>query len=285
MTDADYTWFLERKKNPYTLLHLEHDGAALTEKEIRSAFRKRALVLHPDKNKSVNAQEEFREISTAYKIMITPHLKSKYLEYHNSIVNKEKEYKEQDEKQRKLKEELLLAERLSSSEATNKQEYFKRVSELKQESIKLRRQKQDALNVVTRKRTKIQNKKQVNKSVKLKWKNKPQLFELITDDVISKLMSIFGEVEKVEMSKSNGLKDNYHYATVTFHTFTSCCLSQLHDYSTTGDYWDSIGLRKIASLLRSCKLLETGFNDEKPIEVEVLSTDSFIGLTLLRMAK
>ena len=46
--------------------------------EIKSAFRKRAMQWHPDRNKSPNAAAQFRELSEAYQTLINPSTRFQY---------------------------------------------------------------------------------------------------------------------------------------------------------------------------------------------------------------
>ena len=51
----------------YTLLGVD---ANATPKEIKSAYRKQALKLHPDVNKSADAAVRFNEVKQAYNVLI-----------------------------------------------------------------------------------------------------------------------------------------------------------------------------------------------------------------------
>ena len=53
-------------KDSYKVLGLSK-GA--TEDEVKKAYRKLALKYHPDKNKSANAEERFKEIAEAYDVL------------------------------------------------------------------------------------------------------------------------------------------------------------------------------------------------------------------------
>lgn len=51
------------------------------EKEIKKAYRKLALKYHPDRNKSKDAEEKFKEISTAYAVLSNPEKRKVYDQY------------------------------------------------------------------------------------------------------------------------------------------------------------------------------------------------------------
>jgi molecular chaperone DnaJ len=49
-----------------------------SEEEIRKAFRKKAMQYHPDRNKSPDAEEKFKEINEAYHVLSDPKKKAQY---------------------------------------------------------------------------------------------------------------------------------------------------------------------------------------------------------------
>ena len=51
---------------------------AATDDEIKKAFRKQARKLHPDVNKSPNAEEEFKELNEAYDVLSDPNKRAYY---------------------------------------------------------------------------------------------------------------------------------------------------------------------------------------------------------------
>ncbi len=52
-----------------------------TEAEIKAAYRKQALKWHPDRNKSSEASEKFKEINKAYEVLADPKKKEMYDQY------------------------------------------------------------------------------------------------------------------------------------------------------------------------------------------------------------
>ena len=63
------------KKDFYEVLGV-NKGAS--QADIKSAYRKLALKYHPDKNKSADAEEKFKEISEAYEILSDPLKREEY---------------------------------------------------------------------------------------------------------------------------------------------------------------------------------------------------------------
>lgn len=53
-------------------------GKTASKEEIKSAYRKKALEWHPDRNKSSDAEEKFKEINEAYEILSNDQKKSAY---------------------------------------------------------------------------------------------------------------------------------------------------------------------------------------------------------------
>ena len=53
-------------------------SSTATTKEIKSAYRKRALKLHPDVNKAPDAAEKFNEVKQAYNVLVDPKLREAY---------------------------------------------------------------------------------------------------------------------------------------------------------------------------------------------------------------
>ena len=52
-----------------------------SESEIINAFRKKAMQLHPDKNKAADAEQKFKEINKAYEVLSDQNKKAKYEQF------------------------------------------------------------------------------------------------------------------------------------------------------------------------------------------------------------
>ena len=62
-------------KDLYEVLGVSRNA---TDDEIKKAFRKQARKLHPDVNKSANAEEEFKELNEAYDVLSDPNKRAYY---------------------------------------------------------------------------------------------------------------------------------------------------------------------------------------------------------------
>ena len=66
------------KRDYYEVLGVQK---STTKDEIKSAYRKLALKYHPDRNKSPEAEEKFKEISEAYAVLSDPEKRKRYDAY------------------------------------------------------------------------------------------------------------------------------------------------------------------------------------------------------------
>lgn len=69
------------KRDYYEVLGVEKSASA---DDLKKAFRKLALKFHPDKNKSKEAEEKFKEISEAYNVLSDPQKRQAYDQFGHS---------------------------------------------------------------------------------------------------------------------------------------------------------------------------------------------------------
>lgn len=72
------------KKDFYEVLGVKKDA---TETEIKKAYRKLALEYHPDRNKTKEAEEKFKEINEAYEVLSDPQKKQAYDQFGHNAFN------------------------------------------------------------------------------------------------------------------------------------------------------------------------------------------------------
>ncbi len=63
------------KRDYYEILEV---GKSASEEDIRKAFRKKAMEFHPDRNKSNDASERFKEVNEAYQVLSDPDRRGRY---------------------------------------------------------------------------------------------------------------------------------------------------------------------------------------------------------------
>jgi len=70
----------------YDLLGVPTDADDTT---LKSAYRKKAMMYHPDKNSSADAEEKFKEISKAYHVLSDSNLRAVYDKVGDNKMDKE----------------------------------------------------------------------------------------------------------------------------------------------------------------------------------------------------
>jgi len=69
---------MSTKRDYYEVLNVDRNA---TKEEIKGNYRKLALQYHPDRNKSSDAEEKFKEISEAYAVLSDDDKRKKYDKY------------------------------------------------------------------------------------------------------------------------------------------------------------------------------------------------------------
>eukprot|EP01088_Endostelium_zonatum_P015420 TRINITY_DN3777_c0_g1_i1.p1 TRINITY_DN3777_c0_g1~~TRINITY_DN3777_c0_g1_i1.p1 ORF type:complete len:239 (+),score=72.05 TRINITY_DN3777_c0_g1_i1:43-717(+) len=71
-TPAKKKYNFTAEDEPYTVLKIEHLKYAATDKEIKDAYRKLALIYHPDKQENQGSDEKFKAIQKANDFLLDP---------------------------------------------------------------------------------------------------------------------------------------------------------------------------------------------------------------------
>ena len=69
---------MAKGKNYYEILGITKDAS---EEQVRKAFRGLAMEWHPDRNRSADSEERFKEINEAYQVLIDPQKRQMYDQY------------------------------------------------------------------------------------------------------------------------------------------------------------------------------------------------------------
>lgn len=72
------------KRDFYDILGVSKNASS---EEIKKAYRKQALLWHPDRNKSTEASEKFKEINEAYEVLGNPQKKQTYDQFGHAAFN------------------------------------------------------------------------------------------------------------------------------------------------------------------------------------------------------
>jgi DnaJ family protein C protein 17 len=123
--------------DPYAVLGLA--PGMLSDAEIKKAYRKKALVLHPDKRKDSErdiAQKEFDALQKAYDVLLDPQARKALEDLAKARAATRARFDAQDSKRRKLREDLERRERAAERGETEEEEAKER---LRVELLRLRR--------------------------------------------------------------------------------------------------------------------------------------------------
>ena len=150
-TDDALKHFMNSNDDPYVLLDLPN-GSASTEKDIRSAWKKTALIYHPDKLRAkdknldeATANQQYILRQEAYGILSEPHLRE---QYDNALRAKEQK-RLRDEavtgERRRMKDELERRENAGKRKRTEEDEYEREVERLRQDGRRRRMERAEKL--------------------------------------------------------------------------------------------------------------------------------------------
>jgi len=265
--------------NPYTILGLTY---GVKDADISKAYKKYALLYHPDKQKKALSPKEkeviskkFHDLTEAKSFLLdSEHTekRKKYDLFLKSKLHRKKEDEERDRsmnaKRKKLREELLKKEQeakrpKSTIIPTTKQSTKDKISNLQKQGKRLREEytyEQEKQNNIQEKISKQNLKEKLQqRQIKLKWNSKSVIDPLDRKISITNLLKDFGTISNVDLKK-----DKYNIALVTFENVSSCkdCVEHfLHDDCIRASY---IGKQKYARHSSDRKALNT--NDKESLQ-------------------
>ncbi len=82
---------MPEKKDYYEVLGVSKEAS---EKEIKTAYRKLAMLHHPDRSDAPEAEEKFKELSEAYAVLSDPDKRQKYDQFGHAGINSQ--YSQED---------------------------------------------------------------------------------------------------------------------------------------------------------------------------------------------
>lgn len=294
----------------YEYLDLEPNADVKT---IRKQYRQKALIYHPDKNLSPEAGDKFHLLSIIYEVLSNEELRQTYDKIRQYKKAKQQKFNELDEQTRKFKDQLLKAEtrnkRPQSYGELNKEQELEK---LKEQGLKRRRKLEASRFKITDQSQGIYKSygdipitQYVNlfdepfesHKVIVKWKHRPELDDLFNLDILSDIMTVFGPVLNIKEIPNS--EDKYKAAIVQFQTYENVDRAINHNYKKSASLWDGTPYRKLASLLRDCKLCDDfdqhvssedaevlkSFQKRKGLDVNLLTDNNQVNKFIIKLIK
>ncbi|KAL7861810.1 hypothetical protein SRHO_G00132510 [Serrasalmus rhombeus] len=275
----------------YALLGVE--GTA-TEKEIKKAYRQKALTCHPDKNPdNPKAAELFHQLSQALEVLTDAAARAAYDKVRAAKKQAEERTQRLDDKRKKIKLDLEARERQAEAEV-QKAEEFKISRTLEEEITRLReegsRQLQEEQRLIReqiqRERegrlhihsdTPEQGNRNTTPKLKLKWKCKKEdnTNGGYSEEFLQRLLQKYGDVLNVVMSsKKKGS------AVVEFETVRAAELACKNESGLTGNPLKIVWLEGRPESVAATAPNHTSFT---PSQNSLSSERDYESLVLMRM--
>ncbi|CCH44102.1 Chaperone protein [Wickerhamomyces ciferrii] len=307
MVSKDIEYLKEKNFDIYKLLEIPNDAQDVT---IRKAYRKQALIYHPDKNHSEDAVDKFHAISISLKVLIDQQLRN---EYDNWLQSKQLEALRSlklDSSRKQMKDELEKAEneaiQQQQSQSGNKRWSSRTVNQssntfgvhleaLRQEGTQKRRELEhefrskfnnDDNENLAKPRKIYKLELNDNTKVRVKWKIKEGISDLFTSDVLISIMSIFGDIESAEILPRSSKEKRYDTGIVKYHTKEGAMNAVKHNYNEKSKIWENTSYRKLSGLLREVKFDKKTKKLNKNVGVlneDDYSFDEYLELTLMKL--
>ena len=206
----------------YKLIEVEDTS---TPEQIKKAYRKRALQLHPDKNPgNKEASEKFVQLQRALEILSDKAARAAYDAVRRQKREKAKRDEQMDEKRRKQKQDLEMREKKAQDKVNERLDEIRKTKEednlqkeidrLRNESSKLIEQEMEFLNEQIRLEKKKANEseatkissaspasQQLNATARIKISWPKSCADQLREDLLRHLFEKYGEIEVLVVSK------------------------------------------------------------------------------------
>ncbi|CAG0879851.1 unnamed protein product [Darwinula stevensoni] len=190
------------EKNLYELLQVAIDA---TEKEIKTAYRKKALKVHPDKNPNdEKAALLFHELSEALEILLDSSARTAYDKLLKAREAAAVRHRQLDAKQKKLKEDLEAREKAAESHRTaykSEEERFQaEIERLRKEGSQVLKAEQESLrrHLYDEDSSSSQGTEDVGARLKVIWKGSQGKYD---QETLKRIFNKYGDVSVVVISK------------------------------------------------------------------------------------
>jgi DnaJ family protein C protein 17 len=228
MSDAAAAKIKLLEKDLYKLFDLDEE---CTLEQIKKAYRKKALELHPDKNldKKEEAEEKFVELGKAFEILTDKSAKAAYDAVRKQKREKAKRDELLDGKRRKLKEELESREQAAREKQEQQTAQMRKnkdeerlqseIERLRKEGSRLLEEEMNYINEQLRLDKLKENKQQESAKTKKKQTAPPRIkvtwskeATKLDHDLLNFLFSKYGEIEVLVVSqKSSAILEYKNY--------------------------------------------------------------------------
>uniref|UniRef100_A0A3B3WUX0 DnaJ homolog subfamily C member 17 n=1 Tax=Poecilia mexicana TaxID=48701 RepID=A0A3B3WUX0_9TELE len=188
----------------YGLLGIE---SSATTKEIKKAYRQKALTCHPDKNPdNPKAAELFHQLSQALEVLTDAAAKAAYDKIRAAKKQAEERNKKLDDKRKKIKLDLEARERRAEAQSQEEVQITRTLEEeiarLREEGSRQLEEEQRLIREQIQRERERYSQSNVTPKLKLKWKCKKddELNGGYSQDVLLKLLHKYGDVLNVIVS-------------------------------------------------------------------------------------
>ncbi|RIA99586.1 DnaJ domain-containing protein [Glomus cerebriforme] len=147
----------EKDLDLYELLEINYNS---TKEEIDKAYRRKAMIYHPDKNRNnvEAATKIFHQISVAYETLTDPQKKLQYDNIYKAKIESKKRFEKLDTKRKAMKEELEEREKAvkqAKKTAVYTQESCEaKIERIREETARRRREREEKLRLLADQRSK-----------------------------------------------------------------------------------------------------------------------------------